>query len=120
MPEPVELPSLSPALPELVLLGGAILLLMIGVFGSERTVRRIDAGAIVLLLMAGLEVAWQPSERLVTFGGSFVVDDFARFLKLLALSGSATAIVMSIRYLHRERQWRFEYSVFSSCFRLPA
>ena len=60
------------------------------------------AGAIVLALPAG---------KLVTFGGSFVVDDFARFLKILALIGSAAAIAMSIDYARRERQQRFEYSV---------
>ena len=49
----------------------------------------IAAGVIVLLLPAG---------KLVTFGGSFVVDDFARFLKILALLGSAAAILMSIDY----------------------
>ena len=38
-------------------------------------------------------------QRQSTFGGSFVVDDFARFLKLLALAGSAVAIVMSLDYL---------------------
>jgi len=52
-----------------------------------------------------------PSGTLVTFGGSFVVDGFARFLKLLALAGSAIAIVMSPRYLAAEKQQRFEYSI---------
>ena len=42
-----------------------------------------------------------PAGTLVTFGGSFVVDDFARFLKLLALTGSAAAILMSFDYLAR-------------------
>jgi hypothetical protein len=32
-----------------------------------------------------------PEGRLVSFGGSFVVDDFARFLKILAIIGSAAA-----------------------------
>ena len=39
-----------------------------------------------------------PEGKLVAFGGSFVVDDFARFLKILALIGSAAAIVMSLDY----------------------
>ena len=60
------------------------------------------AGAILLLLPAG---------KLTTFGGSFMVDDFARFLKILALLGSAAAIAMSLDYVERERQQRFEYSV---------
>ena len=30
-----------------------------------------------------------PAGKLMTFGGSFIVDDFARFLKILAIIGSA-------------------------------
>jgi NADH-quinone oxidoreductase subunit N len=52
-----------------------------------------------------------PPGKLVTFGGSFIVDEFARFLKILALVGSAAAIAMSIDYARREAQERFEYSV---------
>ena len=49
--------------------------------------------------------------KLVAFGGSFIVDNFARFLKVLAIAGSAAAILMSIDYDRREGQQRFEYSV---------
>ena len=52
-----------------------------------------------------------PAGTLTTFGGSFVVDDFARYLKILALLGSAAAIAMSLDYVEREHQERFEYSV---------
>ena len=52
-----------------------------------------------------------PAGKLVTFDGSFVVDGFARFLKILALLGSAAAILMSLDYAERERQQRFEYPV---------
>ena len=52
-----------------------------------------------------------PAGKLTTFGGSFVVDDFARFLKILAMLGSAAAIALSLDYAKREQQERFEYSV---------
>ena len=61
--------------------------------------------------IAGVVVAVLPPGKLVTFGGSFIVDEFARFLKILALVGSAAAIAMSIDYARREAQERFEYSV---------
>jgi NADH-quinone oxidoreductase subunit N len=61
--------------------------------------------------VAGVIVAWQSSERLASFGGSFVVDEFARFLKLLALAGSAVTILMSRSYLTLAGQRRFEYSI---------
>jgi len=106
-----DIPNLLPALPEIVLAAGAMVLLLAGAFRSGRASSGIEIAAILVLIAAGLIVVWLPSRRLVTFGGSFVVDDFARFLKLLALAGSATAILMSIDYLARAPQRRFEYSI---------
>ena len=103
--------GLVPLLPEIVLGVGAMALLMLGVYRSEGGVRVIDIASIVLLIVAGLIVLALPGGKLVTFGGSFVVDDFARFLKILAILGSAAAILMSIDYDKREKQQRFEYSV---------
>jgi NADH-quinone oxidoreductase subunit N len=111
MSDTVEIPTLLPALPEIVLAIGAMLLLMVGVFRGERATKGIDAGAVLVLLLAGLVVVWLPAGKLVTFGGSFVVDDFARFLKLLALAGSAVAIVMSSNYFAVEKCGSFEYSI---------
>ena len=100
-----------PALPEIVLAVGAMVLLMLGAFRGERSAPAIHWLSIVLLVAAGVIVVWLPAGKLVTFGGSFVVDDFARFLKLLALTGSACAILMSFDFLAREKQQRFEYSI---------
>jgi NADH-quinone oxidoreductase subunit N len=111
MSETVELPALLPALPEIVLALGAMLLLMVGAFRDERAIKGIDGAAILLLIVAGVIVALLPAGKLVTFDGSFVVDGFARFLKLLALTGSATAILMSSHYLEVEKRQRFEYSI---------
>src|SRR6266571_4962109 len=111
MTETVEIPALLPALPEIVLAIGAMVLLMVGAFRGEQTAKGIEGAAILLLVLTGLIVVLLPAGKLVTFGGSFIVDGFARFLKLLALTGSAVAIVMSPRYLVREKQQRFEYSI---------
>jgi NADH-quinone oxidoreductase subunit N len=107
----LTLPGLVPILPEIVLALGAMALLMLGVYRSGRTVPLIDGAAIVLLIIAGVVVLLLPAGKLVTFDGSFVVDGFARFLKILAIIGSAAAILMSIDYAKRQRQERFEYSV---------
>jgi NADH-quinone oxidoreductase subunit N len=106
-----QLPTLVPLLPELVLATGAMALLMMGVFRGEDSGRAVDIAAIGLLIIAGIIVVLLPTGKLTTFGGSFIVDDFARFLKILALIGSAAAIAMSLDYVARERQQRFEYSV---------
>jgi NADH-quinone oxidoreductase subunit N len=106
-----QLPTLVPLLPEFVLGLGAMALLMLGVFRGADSGRIVDVAAIALLVVAGGILLWLPEGKLTTFGGSFIVDDFARFLKVLALIGSAAAILLSLDYDKREGQQRFEYSV---------
>ena len=52
-----------------------------------------------------------PPGRYELFGGSLVVDDYARFLKLLALAGSGGALMLSLNWLTVEKQQKFEYGV---------
>jgi NADH-quinone oxidoreductase subunit N len=106
-----QLPNLVPLLPEFVLGIGAMALLLVGVFRHVEGERFVDAAAIVLLAVAGAIVALLPAGRMIAFGGSFIVDEFARFLKILALLGSAAAIAMSLDYAKHEGEQRFEYSV---------
>jgi NADH-quinone oxidoreductase subunit N len=106
-----QLPAIAPLLPEIVLALGAMTLLMLGVYGGESAARVVDGLAIMLLAVAGTILVALPAGTLVIFDGSFIVDGFARFLKILALLGSAAAILMSIDYARREGQERFEYSV---------
>jgi NADH-quinone oxidoreductase subunit N len=112
MNEPAQIPALLPVLPELILAVGAMALLMFGVYArQEKAARLTNVFAIVLLVVAGAIVLWQPAGPVTTFGGSFVVDSFARTMKVLALIGSAAAIVMSVTYFAARRQERFEYPV---------
>ncbi len=106
-----HLPTLIPLLPEILLGLGAMALLMFGAYRGENDGRVVDIAAIVLLIIAGIILVILPSGKLTTFSGSFVVDDFARFLKILAILGSAAAIVLSLDYNRLEKQERFEYSV---------
>jgi NADH-quinone oxidoreductase subunit N len=110
MNEP-EIPALLPVLPEIVLVVGAMALLMFGAFRGERTARIVNVLAMLLLVLVAIIIVQLPAGRLVTFGGSFVVDPFARFLKLLALAGSAVAILMSLDYLTTQKQEKFEYAI---------
>jgi len=63
------------------------------------------------LVAAAVIVATMPTDKVTGFGGSFIVDGFARFLKLLALIGSAVAIIMSLDFLNSLHERRFEYAV---------
>jgi NADH-quinone oxidoreductase subunit N len=102
------IPMLLPALPEIILAVGAMALLMLGAY-RERSTPVVNLGAIMLLIAAAFVTVGIPDGKL--FGGSFVIDDFARFFKILAFVGSAFAIVMSLDYLAAERQQKFEYAV---------
>jgi NADH-quinone oxidoreductase subunit N len=97
-------------LPELVLAIGAMALLMLGAFRGQQTTQLVTGLAIALLAITGALIFWLPAGKLTTFGGSFIVDDFARFLKVLALIGSGTALILSRGYL-AEQAKIFEYAI---------
>ncbi|MGY3535525.1 NADH-quinone oxidoreductase subunit NuoN [Bradyrhizobium sp. USDA 4452] len=103
--------QLQPVLPELVLAVGAMVLLMIGAYRGQGTTRLITALAVCLLVLTGVLELWLPAGKLVTFGGSFIVDDFARFLKILALIASAATLILSTEYLSQPSTRNFEFSI---------
>ena len=109
MNEITTLHGLMPILPELVLALGALVLLMIGAAGGERNSGFVNGLAILVLVGAGGVLLALPAGRYTMFGGSFVLDDYARFLKILALVGSAGALLLSMDYLKIEKQQKFEY-----------
>ncbi|VIO74790.1 NADH-quinone oxidoreductase subunit N [Bradyrhizobium ivorense] len=103
--------QLQPVLPELVLAVGAMVLLMIGAYRGQGTTRLVTALAVCLLVLTGVLELWLPGGKLVTFGGSFIVDDFARFLKVLALIGSAATLILATEFLSVPSQRTFEFSI---------
>jgi NADH-quinone oxidoreductase subunit N len=111
MTGPFPVPVVSPAIPEMVLALGAMVLLMFGVYRGERSAAAVNVWTILLLVIVGALVVWLPGDKLVTFGGSFVVDGFAKFMKVLALIGGVAVMVISPSYFRREGQERFEYAI---------
>ncbi|ALK09119.1 NADH-quinone oxidoreductase subunit NuoN [Blastochloris viridis] len=105
------IPALTPALPEIVLALGALVLLLFGAFRGERSAGVISGASLAVLLVAAVLVSQTGTGRVETFGGSFVVDDFARFLKVLAFVSSAVALAMSANHFRAENNVRFEYPV---------
>jgi NADH-quinone oxidoreductase subunit N len=103
--------QLLPVVPELVLAAGAMLLLMLGAYRGQGTTSLVTGLAVVLLIVTGVLELMLPTGKLTTFGGSFIVDDFARFLKVLALIGSVATLVLSSEYLSDPSRRIFEYSV---------
>jgi NADH-quinone oxidoreductase subunit N len=108
---PVELAtSLSLATPELTLACGALLLLMIGVFSGESANSRVTGLAIALLIAAGSALLFATGTG-KAFGGAFVNDAFARFMKVLTLIGSIVALAMSVSLAKAENLDRFEFPI---------
>ena len=107
-----ELTTYAPALPEIAIAVGALLILMLGVFRTSAPTGDYLAGAlaIVVLLVAAKFVLSAP-DRAVLFDGAFIVDGFGRFMKLLVLGGSILVLIMSLGELARAKLLSSEYVV---------
>ena len=105
-----ELPALGAILPELVLAIGALVLLMIGAFAGAHSARTVNFLAIVVLALSAISVVTSDQGGAI-WDGAFVVDGFARFLKVTALVGSAVAIVLAWRFARSEKFESFEFPV---------
>ncbi|HEY0327867.1 MAG TPA: NADH-quinone oxidoreductase subunit NuoN [Rhodopseudomonas sp.] len=103
--------QLLPVLPELLLTVGGMVLLMIGAYGGPKTTGIVTGLAICLLVATGAAELALPAGRLVTFGGSFIVDDYARYLKVLALIGSTATLILSRQFLADPASKIFEYAI---------
>jgi len=103
--------QLLPVLPELVLAVGAMALLMLGAYRGQGITTLVTGFAVCLLIATGVIELMLPAGKLTTFGGSFIVDDFARFLKITALIGSVATLLLSVEFLSDPSRRIFEYSI---------
>ncbi len=99
------------ALPEVALALLAMALLMFGVFRKGEDTEPVIIAALVALGVAATLVVWGGEGRMVAFKGAFVVDTFARVMKVLVLFGSAVALALSAGFMRRDGSQRFEYPV---------
>ncbi|WP_441280403.1 NADH-quinone oxidoreductase subunit NuoN [Tardiphaga sp. 862_B3_N1_1] len=103
--------SLLPVLPELMLAVGAMVLLMIGAFNGPKVTGLVTTLAVCLLVVVGAAEIMLPAGKHVTFGGSFIVDDYARFLKVLVIIASAVTLILSREFLADQSRRIFEYAI---------
>ncbi len=108
-----ELTTYAPALPEIAVAVGALLLLMLGVLRPPAPANDYLTGAlsIVVLTIAAALVIAAPDQRVVLFDGAFIIDGFGRFMKLLVLGGSILVLVMSMGDLARANLLSSEFAV---------
>ncbi|KZL21863.1 NADH-quinone oxidoreductase subunit N [Pseudovibrio axinellae] len=108
--ELLAMPDLMPALPEILLVLGALALLMVGAFGGEKSTPLVTGICVALLTVAGLILLVSPHYG-TTFNGAFVQDAFSQYMKVLVLIGSGFAIAMSVAYARSQNFDRFEYPI---------
>lgn len=106
----MALPALGPALPEIILALGAIAMVLVGAIQGERSTRLLEGLALALLAVA-LVMVISGSGKMLTFNDGFIVDGFARFMKVLTLLGAAASILLSADTLRRQGTMRFEFPI---------
>ena len=108
-----ELPPLAvlPALPEIIVIAGAMALLMLGAFSGEQSARTASWLAVAVLILALIVSQLGGGERRLAFYGMFVTEAFALFMKALVLIGSAVTILLAMHYNEDQGIARFEFPV---------
>ncbi|MFN3635520.1 MAG: NADH-quinone oxidoreductase subunit N, partial [Rhizobium rhizophilum] len=102
--------SLHLVTPELILAVGAMVLLMIGVFSGDRSNSVVTGLAIALLIFSGAWLVFSGAEG-QAFNGAYIADGYAKFMKILALIGSVTAMIMAVGHARFDHLDKFEFPV---------
>lgn len=104
-------PVLMAALPEMVLAGFSMILLLLGVAAQKNNFRLITRSAVLALICVGVILVPYFKASGVSFGGMFIADNFAAYMKTLVIAGTAASLAMSIKYMEREKIGVSEYPV---------
>jgi NADH-quinone oxidoreductase subunit N len=107
----VMLPSFSTIVPEVILGLGTLVLLMVGAFQGQRSVNLVNGAAFALLVIAALAAGFQAAPPVTAFNGSFIADNFGRFMKVVTLLGAAATLALAIDDMSGARQKRFEFAI---------
>ena len=97
------------ALPEIVLALCAMAILIFGVLRKTESTFICTMLAVGALVLTAMLVVVAPVGY--AYQGLFVVDGFARFMKLLILAGAALSLILALDYNEREGIARFEFPV---------
>ncbi len=112
---PIETPdlALAPILPELILAGVAMLILVVDAARPSRGGRIMALVAAVGIIAAAAVVVrqWQvpASEELTVLGGTVAADRFALFFRLVILGSAALGVLLGAHYLERTGEGRGEF-----------
>ena len=105
----VSFEALAPAYPELLLAVGTVVLLLVAVLLRRERHDLILTLSVILLAVVGFLTFSAPTG--ILFNGGFIADEFARYMKLLVIGGSALALVLSFSNARQNGLDKFEYSI---------
>ncbi len=112
---PIQTPelALAPILPEILLAGVAMLILLVDATRPSRGAWPMAVVSLVGILVAGAVVVrqWQvpPADELTVLGGMIAVDRYALFFRLVILGSAALGVLLAAHYLERTGEARGEY-----------
>jgi NADH-quinone oxidoreductase subunit N len=101
------MPDLKLMLPEFVLFGWAILVLLYGIKRKEGSYQSVIYLTMIGIVLAGIAIPIAGYGSL--FGGTFLVDKYAVFFKLIFLGAAFFATASSFDLMHKLRADRGEY-----------
>ncbi|MGZ4124057.1 MAG: NADH-quinone oxidoreductase subunit N [Actinomycetota bacterium] len=112
-------------LPELILAGTIVLVLLFDAFLSERRkwlAMPLSLVGVIAALVATLTLI---GSRRTTFNGMFVIDNFAVLFKVFFLSVATIVLLVSLRYFREGRWYQGEYyflllTAFLGCLLMPS
>jgi NADH-quinone oxidoreductase subunit N len=103
----------APAVTEIFLVGVGLALLMVGAFrGREPDASHLVTPLCIMALVVGIFLLIAGDQGPAgAFGGQFVNDGFAVYLKVLTLVGAVLCLIMSPPFLRGEGVERFEFPI---------
>ena len=108
-----EINDILPALPEMLLVSVALLLVLVAAYGGDgaKNAKRVCSIALGAIVIAAI-MLWLSSDIQTTaFSGMFSADSFSAYMKLLVLMGTFAALYMSIGPLEQDDINKPEFSL---------
>lgn len=107
-----SLAAFAPALPEVFLAIAVMVMMMVGVFSSEKkALANVSFLGILSLVVTIVLIAMTGAEYRIALNDLFVVDSFGFFMKVLVVIAAGATLAMSDSFIRREGMNRFEYPV---------
>ncbi len=103
--------TLSHFLPEALLAGGVLGLVLFGALKGDKSASLVTEIAIGLLGLAALSCFFDAKGSTIIFSGAFIDDAFGRFMKVLILGGSMATLMLAGQFLRRENIDKFEFPI---------